>query len=401
MISDSYRDQLRAMHGNAGWGTSSSLAWVLQWANLVAEASHARTILDYGCGKGVLTRALREKYDATGYDPGMEEFAAPPKTADMLVCSDVLEHVEPEALGATLRECAALAPVALFIIAMGPARHVLPDGRDAHLIQMRPPWWEAKLSEAYPGVKMLWRDHYWCMFLCSRVDAPEIDALNAATSVPDRCTTEPMKTRAITDPQWRNWPLSKAYPAFTNSAIIDGKREAILCGTHTGLIDHADEIRKDRAPVLAIHKAAGMVGRCDLQLLCDNPEHYPPGVILDDTTRRVLHRVNYAPVTPQALRYGERKSFYNESDPRYADWLHLGWCWFKTSFPFALQLLYAFGIRRIRCYGVKFEPTPDSTEHQRMVYAQQKAWLDRQRGYFVSCGLEVVLGGVSLGSEGG
>jgi hypothetical protein len=64
----------------------------------------------------------------------------------MVVCTDVLEHIEPEHLDAVLRHVCSLAKKAVFLqIATRPAKKCLPDGRNAHLTVQSAEWWLAKI----------------------------------------------------------------------------------------------------------------------------------------------------------------------------------------------------------------------------------------------------------------
>ncbi len=109
----------------------------------------ARSVCDYGCGEGTLKKALRGlKFEGfvAEYDPGMPGKSALPKPAHLLACTDVLEHIEPDKLEAVLRHQFAVAELGAFMtIATRPANKVLPDGRNAHLIQETPAWWLEKL----------------------------------------------------------------------------------------------------------------------------------------------------------------------------------------------------------------------------------------------------------------
>jgi hypothetical protein len=110
-------------------------------------------LLDYGCGKAQsLTETLKPnrplKYQA--YDIGVPEYADPPIPADMVVCIDVLEHIEPEYLENVLDHLEELTEVILFAtIHTWPAGKTLDDGRNAHLTQQPYSWWLPKLWERF------------------------------------------------------------------------------------------------------------------------------------------------------------------------------------------------------------------------------------------------------------
>jgi hypothetical protein len=110
----------------------------------IAQRMGTRDILDYGCGKATLQKNI--PFPIQNYDPFVPEFAKEPVPADLVVCTDVMEHIEPEHVGSVLIDIHALAKQAVFFqIATGPAKKFLPDGRNAHLIQQPGNWWLERL----------------------------------------------------------------------------------------------------------------------------------------------------------------------------------------------------------------------------------------------------------------
>lgn len=106
----------------------------------LAQQMQTRDILDYGCGKAMLQKGI--PYPIQNYDPCMPEYARLPVAADLVVCTDVLEHIEPECLKEVMDDLARLTRKAIFVnVACRPAKKTLPDGRNAHLIQETPNWW--------------------------------------------------------------------------------------------------------------------------------------------------------------------------------------------------------------------------------------------------------------------
>jgi hypothetical protein len=154
MITQYYKDQLRTLHSrDVMWGSSAG-----RWRGDVmehAEQLQAKTILDYGCGKGHL-KLLTEKFgfEVREYDPGIPGKDGPPAVADMVACLDVLEHIEPDQLDSALEHMKSLAfKGALFVAALYPSGTRLPDGRDSHLILESPEWWVAKVESIFGPVK--------------------------------------------------------------------------------------------------------------------------------------------------------------------------------------------------------------------------------------------------------
>jgi hypothetical protein len=105
-----------------------------------AEKLKTRDILDYGAGKGTLQKGL--PFPIQNYDPCMPEYATRPVPANLVVCTDVLEHIESECLSAVLDDLCSLTKQVLYLnVATGPAKKFLPDGRNAHLLQENANWW--------------------------------------------------------------------------------------------------------------------------------------------------------------------------------------------------------------------------------------------------------------------
>lgn len=134
------------LYGNSGW----------KYANDIIQLSQDngyKTVLDYGCGKGTFSEALRQKGSdliVYEYDPAISDKNAEPPAADIVLCSDVLEHVEPEALDSVIAHIATKAEKAAFLyIATRAAKKTLPDGRNAHLTIQSGDWWTEALSKKF------------------------------------------------------------------------------------------------------------------------------------------------------------------------------------------------------------------------------------------------------------
>lgn len=144
LISPTYRklnEQLHADPKGFGGDGKKHAERVLEYVKRIG----AKSICDYGCGEGTLKPAL-ERLGWRGfvaeYDPAMPGKTALPKPAHLLVCTDVLEHIEPDRLDTVMRHQFLVAERGAFMtIATRPANKVLPDGRNAHLIQEKPDWW--------------------------------------------------------------------------------------------------------------------------------------------------------------------------------------------------------------------------------------------------------------------
>jgi len=144
LITDQYRDLNKQLHTRKpNYGTSGAL-----YADIIeqlVDICGARTILDYGCGKGTLSEALPH-LEITEYDPCIPGKDQHPQRHDLVICSDVLEHIEPELIDNVLDDLQALTGSMLFcLIATSKAHKSLADGRNAHLIVEPYQWWLPKL----------------------------------------------------------------------------------------------------------------------------------------------------------------------------------------------------------------------------------------------------------------
>jgi len=114
----------------------------------MCTALKTKDVLDYGCGKGRLAKAL--PFHIQEYDPAIAGKDESPKPADIVVCTDVLEHIEPDKLLYVLYDLRRVVRLAgFFVIHTGPAQKTLPDGRNTHLIQQPRKWWEKRLRKFF------------------------------------------------------------------------------------------------------------------------------------------------------------------------------------------------------------------------------------------------------------
>ncbi len=146
LISPEYLELQKQLHDTKGYGTSA--------AKRAAEISAAMElhgcvdILDYGCGKGTLKDKLGDC--VREYDPAIPGKDADPEPADLVVCTDVLEHIEPDKLDDVLKHIHSKTKKRLyFTVSLCPAQKVLSDGRNAHLIVESANWWLERLGNYF------------------------------------------------------------------------------------------------------------------------------------------------------------------------------------------------------------------------------------------------------------
>lgn len=152
LISDEYRKLNAQLHQeNLAYGVGAgkhapTVKKLLQ--TIKGQDGLPPSVLDYGCGKSFLQKAL--PFPIYEYDPAIPGKEQSPRPSDLVCCLDVLEHIEPDKLGfvlADLRRC--VKQIGYFVINTQPASKTLPDGRNTHLIQQGLAWWQERLSKFF------------------------------------------------------------------------------------------------------------------------------------------------------------------------------------------------------------------------------------------------------------
>jgi hypothetical protein len=113
-----------------------------------------KTILDFGCGKGVLKpaiAAIAPELTVLEFDPAVEgKDTLPAVPVDLVAALDVMEHIEPECLEGVLEAMRGMGPkCVLLVISLHAAQKTLPDGRNAHLIVKPAEWWVTRLGRYF------------------------------------------------------------------------------------------------------------------------------------------------------------------------------------------------------------------------------------------------------------
>jgi hypothetical protein len=147
LVSDEYRALNRKLHeNNLSFGVGGG-----QYAKIVIDLvtnTKSRSVLDYGCGKGYLAKAL--PFPIWEYDPCVSGKDESPRPAEVVACLDVLEHIEEDRVDFVLKDLARCTrKVGYFIIHTGPSTKTLEDGRNAHILQKPKEWWEEQLGKYF------------------------------------------------------------------------------------------------------------------------------------------------------------------------------------------------------------------------------------------------------------
>lgn len=151
LISEEYRSLNEKLHKeNKNFGANGDK--FLKEITMLCKSLKTTDILDYGCGKSMLAHNLPFKIQQ--YDPAIPKFAESPEPAEIVVCTDVLEHIEPDRIESVLNHIRELTKRVVFlVVTCGPAMKTLPDGRNAHLTQRESGWWVKELTERFRMVR--------------------------------------------------------------------------------------------------------------------------------------------------------------------------------------------------------------------------------------------------------
>lgn len=122
----------------------------------LSDAIGANNAIDYGAGKGLqygktftneagneVTLEAALGYTVTKFDPAVPQFETPPAApADLVWCTDVLEHIPEEDIPFIVGELSRLAIKGVFVtIGTYPAKKRLPNGENAHVCIKPEEWW--------------------------------------------------------------------------------------------------------------------------------------------------------------------------------------------------------------------------------------------------------------------
>jgi hypothetical protein len=156
----------RHLHDTSVYGVTGNRYGLLV-QTLILELK-PRIILNYGCGQTDWHQRIdlmgAEYY---GYDPAIPERAdLPVSSADLLINTDVLEHIAADRLPEALAHMRALSSNALFVIATRPDGRKFPSGEDLHCTLMPAFEWRRLLLQFYPTVELAFEvPDYCCGFV--------------------------------------------------------------------------------------------------------------------------------------------------------------------------------------------------------------------------------------------
>lgn len=159
LITPEYQKTLLDLHRNE-WGVTGGKYAGDSIVKILEGFPEIETILDYGCGSASLMEYVKSKgfeKDWTLYDPGVFKYKKEPKGKfDLVITTDVLEHVEEPMLNNTIRKLQSLTGKYLLSeIACYFAGVKFKDGpyvgQDLHINVKAPDMWRVRLQ--HPSLK--------------------------------------------------------------------------------------------------------------------------------------------------------------------------------------------------------------------------------------------------------
>ena len=155
-ISKEYLLMQKELHLDSNYGSAS--VYFAPIVSQILNAYQGKSLCDYGAGKKRLAEALKELNNLPElyfpYDPAFPEYGEP-KKADLICCIDVLEHIEPDFIDNVIAELSSITTkLCVCTVNRAPAKKILPDGRNAHLIQESTSWWLEKFVKHFEVIQV-------------------------------------------------------------------------------------------------------------------------------------------------------------------------------------------------------------------------------------------------------
>ena len=149
--------EYKEIHKNPSLSKGTALLKHIPEIARLVNMLDCKTILDYGCGKAYFWkdfkhwRALMNNVPRSVqlYDPAIPEFEEMPEGRfDMVICTDVLEHVHPSETDNFLKTLFLYTRQCLFInVSTIPAKKTFKDGTNLHVNLRTIDQWEKKIHE--------------------------------------------------------------------------------------------------------------------------------------------------------------------------------------------------------------------------------------------------------------
>tara|TARA_R100000654_G_scaffold22992_1_gene45279 strand:+ start:424 stop:1029 length:606 start_codon:yes stop_codon:yes gene_type:complete len=162
-------DSYKVLHQEEGKFKGISLVPLVPTLIHLIKENKCKTLLDYGCGKAIpydkerckevdLRNPIQELCNLKSfnlYDPAYEKYATlPDKKYDIVVCTDVLEHIAEQDIDYVLTEILSRSKKIVFLnISCQPALKHFKEGKfkgkNVHISVFDPSWWMHKIGNIW------------------------------------------------------------------------------------------------------------------------------------------------------------------------------------------------------------------------------------------------------------
>ena len=162
-------DSYKVLHQEEGKFKGISLVPLVPTLMSLVKENNCKTLLDYGCGKAIpydkdrckevdLRHPIQKLCNLKSfdlYDPAYEKYATlPDKKYDIVVCTDVLEHIAEQDIDYVLTEILSRSDKIVFLnISCQPAlKHFKQGkfkGKNVHISVFDPSWWGHKIGNIW------------------------------------------------------------------------------------------------------------------------------------------------------------------------------------------------------------------------------------------------------------
>lgn len=177
IVNNELVEQYSSLHGSKDYGVTGCYFWPHIQACIVDLKPDS--ILEYGCGQSSLINVLDYKYSKYHrYDPAISQFSKiDVDHVDFIINTDVLEHIPEEDLDDVLEHMKGLSSNVFFNISTCLAKHILPNGQNAHCTVWSSAKWLNKIQQYFPDARLCFaNDDKNCLIVTW--DSPVVKLIN-------------------------------------------------------------------------------------------------------------------------------------------------------------------------------------------------------------------------------
>jgi hypothetical protein len=162
-------DSYKVLHQEEGKFKGISLVPLVPTLMSLVKENDCKTLLDYGCGKAIpydkdrckevdLRHPIQKLCNLKSfdlYDPAYEKYATlPDKKYDIIVCTDVLEHIAEQDINYVLTEILSHSKKIVFLniscqLALKHFKEGKFKGKNVHISVFDPSWWAHKIGKVW------------------------------------------------------------------------------------------------------------------------------------------------------------------------------------------------------------------------------------------------------------